>query len=82
MTQAITPEKPQYWKDPKRILLVLAALTPFIVATLYMSLKPAPKRLERTHPPGIQDHYKKEAQGQPDAPGQADAPGQPQPAAP
>jgi hypothetical protein len=39
------------WKDPKRLLLVAAALAPFVVATLYMSLKPAPRRLQRTHPP-------------------------------
>jgi hypothetical protein len=30
-----------------------------------MSLKPAPKRLERTHPPGIQDTYKKDEPAKP-----------------
>lgn len=36
-------------KDPKRFLLFVVALMPFLVATLYISVKPAPKRLKRTH---------------------------------
>jgi hypothetical protein len=36
-------------KDPKRVLLFVVALLPFLVATLYISVKPAPKRLKRTH---------------------------------
>ena len=35
--------------DPRRWLLFAAAIIPFVVAILYMSLKPPPERLPRTH---------------------------------
>lgn len=36
-------------KDPRSLMLLFAALLPFITATLYMSFTPAPVRLSRTH---------------------------------
>ena len=36
-------------KDPKRWLFLAAALMPFVVATIYMTYKPVPQRIPRTH---------------------------------
>ncbi len=40
---------PSTFKDPKRWGLIAVAALPFLAATIYMTVKPAPVHLQRTH---------------------------------
>lgn len=45
-----TPQEPvKTPRDPRSWLFLAAALLPFLIATLYMTYKPVPQRIPRTH---------------------------------